>query len=90
MKQTEFLSLGIRDFLRGLLMAVLTPAFTTAYDSIQRGELVFNWKLILASAVGGAFAYLAKNFFTPKDKPGASADDIGGGGIKNPPPPPKD
>lgn len=89
MKQSGFLSLGVRDFLRGLLMAILTPAFTTAYDSIQRGEFKLDWKLILASAIGGAFAYFAKNFFTPKDKPDNSVmSDIGGGGIKNDPPKP--
>lgn len=81
MKQSKFLSLGYRDFLRGLLMAVLTPVFTTAYDSFSRGEFTINWHLIVLSAIGGAGAYLSKNIFT---KPDVKADDIAGGGIKNP------
>lgn len=67
MKQSDFFTLGWRDFLRGLAMAVLTPVFTTIYDSVQKGEITFNWHLIGMSAVGGALAYLAKNFFTKPD-----------------------
>lgn len=82
MKQSKFLSLGYRDFLRGLLMAVLTPVFTTAYDSFSRGEFTINWHLIVLSAIGGAGAYLSKNLFTKEDK----AQSIVGGNV----PPPKD
>lgn len=67
MKQSKFLSLNWRDFLRGLLMAILTPVFTTAYDSFSRGEFTLNWHLILLSAIGGAGAYLSKNLFTKAD-----------------------
>lgn len=90
MKQSGFLSLGWRDFLRGLLMAILTPVLTFILNSIEHGELTLNWHLVYLSAVGGAVAYLLKNLGT---KPDAKADlppdpeDIGGGGIKNPPPP---
>lgn len=77
MKQSKFLSLNWRDFLRGLLMAVLTPVFTTAYDSFLRGEFVLNWHLILLSAIGGGGAYLSKNLFTKEDKPQMFAEDIG-------------
>lgn len=86
MKQSGFLSLGWRDFLRGLAMAVLTPVVTLITNSVERGELTFNWRLIILSAIGGAGAYLLKNVFT---KPDSFADNIGGGGIKNPPPPPE-
>lgn len=67
MKQSKFLSLGWRDFLRGLVMAILTPIFTTAYDSFTKGEFVLNWHLIALSAIGGAGAYLSKNLFTKED-----------------------
>jgi hypothetical protein len=82
MKQSGFLSLGARDILRGLAMAVLTPVVAIITDSIERGELNFNWRLIAISAIGGGMAYLVKNFFTPKD-----TQSIGGGGIQNPPKP---
>ena len=67
MKQSNFLSLNWRDFLRGLVIAILTPVFTTAYDSFLRGEFALNWHLILVSAIGGAGAYLSKNIFTKPD-----------------------
>lgn len=90
MKQSDFLSLGWRDFFRGLAMAILTPVFAIVADSVERGELNFNWRLIVISAIGGGVAYLAKNFFTPKDTATTLGDTaptpppIGGGGIKNP------
>lgn len=83
MKQSEFLSLGWRDFFRGLAMAVLTPIMMIVQQSLEAGTLVFNWKSILTAGVAGGVAYLVKNLFTPKDV--NSLDDIGGGGIKNPP-----
>jgi hypothetical protein len=82
MKQSEFLSLGIRDILRGLVVAVLTPVVTILADSAERGEWNFNWRLIALSAIGGGCAYLLKNLFTPSEP-----QSIGGGGIQNPPKP---
>lgn len=69
MKQSDFLKLNWRDFLKGLVIAILTPVFTTAYDSFLRGEFTLNWHLILVSAIGGAGAYLSKNLFTSAEKP---------------------
>lgn len=79
MKQSGLFSLGWRDFLRGLLMAILTPALTFILNSIDHGEITLNWHLVYLSAAGGAIAYLLKNLGT---KPDAVAD-IGG---SNPPP----
>lgn len=85
MKQSNFLSLNWRDFLRGLLMAILTPAFTTAYDSFLRGEFTLNWHLIAISAIGGAGAYLSKQIFTKPDvQKLVDEEQIQGGGIQNP------
>lgn len=81
MKQSGFLSLGWRDFLRGLLMSALTPVATFILNSIDHGEFTLNWHLVYLSAAGGAIAYLIKNLGT---KPDLQADDIAGGGPKNP------
>lgn len=76
MKTSKFLSLDFRDLLRGFLMAVLTPVFTTIYTSFEAGVFTLNWHLIGVSAIGGAMAYLGKNFFTqPKEV--KSLSDIG-------------
>lgn len=67
MKQSNFLSLGWRDFLRGLVIAILTPAVTIITDSLDRGEFNLNWRLIVLSSVGGFLAYLLKNLVTKPD-----------------------
>jgi len=80
MKQSGFFSLGWRDILRGLAMAVLTPIATLITNSLEKGDFTLNWHLFWLSAVGGAVAYILKNLFT---KPDALADGPGG---SNPPP----
>lgn len=54
-----------RDFVRGLLIAVLTAVLTVFADSIQDGVLNFNWQLIGTTAVSAGIAYLLKNFGEP-------------------------
>lgn len=89
MKQSDFLSLGWRDFLRGLIMAILTPIGTLITNSLNHGEFTLNWNLIWISAVGGAIAYFIKNVFTKPDSdkaPTAVLDaPIDGGGDPNDP-----
>ena len=64
MKDSDFLSLGVKDILRGLLIAILTPILVLIQQSIEAGNLVFEWKSLLIAGVGGGLAYLIKNFFT--------------------------
>lgn len=66
MEQSNFLSLNLKDLLRGLLMAVLTPALVIVQQSLESGTLTFNWTAIGMAAVAGGVAYLLKNLFTPK------------------------
>src|ERR1700690_3202059 len=63
MKST-FLSLNLTDFLKGLIVAVLTPIFPIVEESIANNSLTFNWHVIGVAAVGGFVAYISKNFFT--------------------------
>lgn len=64
MKNSNFLSLNTKDVLKGLLMAVLTPAILIIQQSLSAGNLTFNWKEIGMAAIAGGLAYLVKNFFT--------------------------
>lgn len=57
--------LDTRDFINGLIMAVLTPIVPIVYESINAGTLTFNWKAIAVAAVGGMIGYLVKNFLAP-------------------------
>lgn len=58
MNNSNFLSLNWADFGKGLLMAVLTPVFVVVQQSLELGELTFNWKSIALSAIAGGVAYL--------------------------------
>ena len=68
MKQSEFLSIGTRDILRGFVMAVLTPIFVIVQQSLEAGILTFNWRAIAMAGIAGALAYITKNFFTAPDE----------------------
>lgn len=68
MEQSKFLSLGFRDFLRGFVMAVLTPVFVIIQQSLDAGILTLNWTSIAMAAVAGALAYITKNVFTKPDE----------------------
>lgn len=65
MEQSKFLSLNYGDLLKGLIMAIGTPALLIIQQAIENGQFVFNWKQIGMAAIAGGAAYLLKNFFTP-------------------------
>jgi len=62
--QSTFLSLNSKDFLKGLVMAVLTAVISIVYTSVQAGSLEFDWKTIGLTALSSALAYIMKNLFT--------------------------
>ena len=67
MKGDRF-SINWNDLLKGLVMAVVLPVLTTVYETLQHGELVFDWPLIGKTAVLGLVGYLIKNFFSDNVK----------------------
>jgi hypothetical protein len=62
--QSTFLTLNSKDFLKGLVVAVLTTVITIVYTSIQAGSLELDWKSIGLTALSSALAYIMKNLFT--------------------------
>ena len=66
MKTSKFLKLDFADILKGLLMAILTPAVVIIQQSLELGILTFEWKSIATASIGGGLAYLLKNFLTPQ------------------------
>jgi hypothetical protein len=56
--------LNQRDWLKGILLAVLTPVLTIIINSLNAGTLTFDWKLIGITALASLLAYITKNFFT--------------------------
>lgn len=61
---SKLFTLNTKDFLKGLVMAILVSAVTIIQQSLDSGALVLNWKAILMASISGALAYLMKNFFT--------------------------
>lgn len=61
---SAFLTLNSKDFLKGLVIAVLTAVITIIYTSVQAGSLDFDWKAIGVTALSSALAYIMKNLFT--------------------------
>lgn len=65
---STFLSLNARDFLKGLVLAVIVPALLTIQQSL--GEPPIKWKLIGTTALVTFIGYMIKNLFT-NDVPAA-------------------
>jgi hypothetical protein len=61
---STFLTLGSKDFIKGLLVAVLSAVITIVYNTIQNGSLTFDWKTIGMTALTSAVAYIMKNLFS--------------------------
>jgi hypothetical protein len=68
MKNSEFLKLNAADFIKGLILTLITALVTGLYELIQSGwALTFDWvtfKPIVMTAAAAALSYLIKNFFT--------------------------
>jgi hypothetical protein len=63
MNSTLF-NLNSTDFIKGLIMAVLSTVITVVYQTVEAGSLVFDWKSIGTMALTSALAYIMKNLFT--------------------------
>ena len=61
---STFLNLNSSDFIKGLLMAVLSSVITVVYQTVEIGSLTFDWKAIGTMALTTALAYIMKNLFT--------------------------
>jgi drug/metabolite transporter (DMT)-like permease len=65
---TGLLQLDQSDFIKGLVMAVLSAVLTTIYQAVLPATMgkpiEFQWNVIGAIALTTAIAYLLKNLFT--------------------------
>lgn len=61
---SSLFSLNSKDWIKGLVVAVLTAVITVVYNTIQVGELVLDWKAISVAAISAALAYITKNLLT--------------------------
>lgn len=56
--------LKLRDYLKGLLLAVVVPVLNAVLESLNAGAVVINWQHIWELALSTAVAYLLKNLLT--------------------------
>lgn len=64
---SKFFSLNSNDFIKGLVVAVLSAVITLLYSTIQSGTLTIDWKQIGIVALTSALAYITKNLVTNSD-----------------------
>ena len=57
-------SLVIPDWVKALIVAVLSAPVGIILDTLNTGTLVFDWKKVAIAALTGGIGYLAKNFLT--------------------------
>jgi hypothetical protein len=67
MKRSSFLTLGISDFWKGLIVVVLTAVLTSIYQLIEAEGLNITWaqvKVIISASLLAGIAYILKNLTT--------------------------
>lgn len=62
---SNFLSLNTQDFIKGLIVTIISAVFTLVAESVQQDRFTFNFTTIWHTAVAAGIAYLGKNLFTP-------------------------
>lgn len=64
MKTSGIFKLVTKDWLKGLIVAILGAIFAVIQPLISTGTLTFDWKYIGTVALGAGLAYITKNFLT--------------------------
>jgi hypothetical protein len=64
MKNSKFMQLNAKDFVRGLLIAMLTGALTALYEVVKSGTSEIHWDKIGLAALASGIAYLIKSLAT--------------------------
>lgn len=67
---SSFLWLDSNDFLKGLIVAVLSIPLSTIYSSVESWMTTdqfgsFDWKVMVKGMAIALFSYLSKNLLTP-------------------------
>ena len=64
MKNTKFLSIGTKDVIKAVIIAILTPALVVVQQSLSAGSFTIDWKAVAMASIGGFLAYITKNLLT--------------------------
>jgi hypothetical protein len=61
---SSIFTLNTNDFIKGLIIAVLTSVVTIVYQTVSTGSLAIDWKDIATVALSSALGYIMKNLLT--------------------------
>jgi hypothetical protein len=61
---SSIFTLNSNDFIKGLIIAVLTSVVTIVYQTVSTGSLAIDWKAIATVALSSALGYIMKNLLT--------------------------
>jgi hypothetical protein len=64
MKTSSIFSLNWRDFVKGLIIAIIGAVVGLITASVESGSLNFDWVMIGKTALLTAIAYITKNLLT--------------------------
>ena len=67
MKESKFLSIKIKDLIKGFITAMLMAIVTGIYTSIEQGTFppdASGWKAMAITGFGAGLAYILKNLLT--------------------------
>lgn len=75
--EKNFLSVGVKDCIKGAIMALITTLATTLYNCINTGSVPSDWvfwKTQLMIGVGAGISYIIKNWLTNSNGQFAKAE----------------
>ena len=66
MEKSKLWKLDLRDFLKGLVVAVIAAVITSVYTVIETGQTIFDvdWRVTLSVAITAGISYVLKNLST--------------------------
>ena len=68
--KSAFLKLNLKDWLRGLYLAVGTPVIGALIDSLNQGNFSFSWEFLkpfVFTGLSAGMLYILKNLVTNSD-----------------------
>jgi hypothetical protein len=63
-QMSKLFSVGLQDFLHGLLIAVIGAVLAVVTNTLQAGTLTFDYKAISTTAIIAAVSYISKKFIS--------------------------
>lgn len=61
---TKLGTIKLSDWWRGFIVAVATVPITIIFESVSKGSLTFNWRIIVLAGLSGGLGYILKNIGT--------------------------